>query len=291
MNRLAIFDFDWTIIKPLEGRTHPKDIDDWQWFRKSVPDIIKDFSKSHSIVIRTDQSKNWKNKMIINILNSLDIKYTLIIANNKNEYKPDTKLFTDMYESYDHNNSFYVGDAAGRNTDWSSVDKDFAKKLDIKFYVPEEIFPIEISNKSDLILHKDNKEVIIMIGYPASGKTTIAKQLTEYNYVRINGDLLKTSKKMIVEAKKHIDKSSIIFDATNSSKKKRLDFIEFGKSNKVPIRAFIMRADIDTAMDRNKERSKDTNYISIPNIAYYVYRKNFEEPTLDEGFDEIISIN
>ncbi|KAK9360248.1 polynucleotide kinase 3 phosphatase-domain-containing protein [Lipomyces starkeyi] len=40
----------------------------------------------------------------------------------------------------DRDNSFFVGDAAGRKGDHSTGDKDFAKNLGIKFYTPEEFF-------------------------------------------------------------------------------------------------------------------------------------------------------
>ena len=37
------------------------------------------------------------------------------------------------------------------------------------------------------------------------------------------------------------------------------------------------------SMFRNNKRHK-----IIPKITYYVYRKRYEEPTMDEGFNEII---
>ncbi|KAK9365479.1 polynucleotide kinase 3 phosphatase-domain-containing protein [Lipomyces kononenkoae] len=40
----------------------------------------------------------------------------------------------------DPENSFFVGDAAGRKGDHSAVDKQFAKNLGIKFYTPEQFF-------------------------------------------------------------------------------------------------------------------------------------------------------
>jgi hypothetical protein len=37
----AIFDFDWTIVKPKDARRFPKDKDDWQWLRPSVCAVVK----------------------------------------------------------------------------------------------------------------------------------------------------------------------------------------------------------------------------------------------------------
>ena len=36
MNSLAIFDVDWTIIKPKNGRTFPANRYDWQWLNENV---------------------------------------------------------------------------------------------------------------------------------------------------------------------------------------------------------------------------------------------------------------
>ena len=53
IDKLAIFDFDGTIVKPKEARPFPKDADDWQYTRPSVPKIIQKYSKSKQIVIVT----------------------------------------------------------------------------------------------------------------------------------------------------------------------------------------------------------------------------------------------
>ena len=127
-----------------------------------------------------------------------------------------------------------------------------------------------------------------MIGYPASGKTTIAKNLFEKKgYIRIDGDTLKTTNKMLKEAEKYISTNSIIFDATNGTKEKRKIFINFAKSKEIPVRCIWKTTSIDKAMEQNKERAKNGGP-KIPDIAFYVYRKKFQEPTSDEC--EIIKI-
>lgn len=44
--------------------------------------------------------------------------------------------------SIDMDQSFYVGDAAGREKDHSDVDIKFAQAIGLKFYVPEEYFKV-----------------------------------------------------------------------------------------------------------------------------------------------------
>lgn len=44
---IAAFDFDWTIVKPKESRTFPKDILDWEWLRENVKENLKKISVTH----------------------------------------------------------------------------------------------------------------------------------------------------------------------------------------------------------------------------------------------------
>ena len=289
---LAIFDVDWTIIKPKNGNTFPKNREDWQWLRDSVPKILKKYNREKfRIVFLTDQSKPWKIDMIKDVIKELNIPIICLIALNKELYKPNPNVFLETFQNkYDKNNSFYVGDAAGREGDWSDKDKITASKLEVKFYTPEEIFPLPKQKKliKQQKLAKKEKEVVIMIGYPGSGKTTIIKNHFETNgYVRIDGDSLKTPIKMIKEAEKHISNKSVIFDATNGTKEKREYFINFAKSKGLPVRCIWNTTSIEKSMEQNKERAKNGGP-NIPAIAFYTYRKNFKEPTIDEC--EIVKI-
>lgn len=55
-----------------------------------------------------------------------------------------------------------MGDALGREDDWSDVDKQFAENI--------------------------NKEIIVMVGYPRIGKTTISENFNKDKYVVISDD-------------------------------------------------------------------------------------------------------
>jgi predicted kinase len=130
----------------------------------------------------------------------------------------------------------------------------------------------------------DKQEIIVLVGYPGSGKTTIANTFDTKRYVIINGDLLKNSKNK--KLKKYIkDNYSVIFDATNPSIEKRKEYIDFAKSKNIPIRCINLETDITTAMFRNNKRDK-----VIPKITYYVFRKKYIKPTIEEGFYNVINI-
>jgi len=292
-NKIIIFDFDWTIVKPKEGRIFPIDINDWQWLRKSVPnEIRKYYKKQYRIAFLTDQTKLWKIDMIKNVIKELNIPILCLIAMKKESHKPNpTFLLENLKNNYDLSKSFLVGDAAGRKDDWSDNDKKLAQTVGLKFYTPEEIFKFDKEKQNILDLNhlvKKEKEVIIMIGYPASGKSTLAKTIFEPNgYKIIDGDALKTPTKMIKEANKYIKNNSIVFDATNGTRERRQFFINFAKLNNLKVRCVWKTTTIDKSMEQNKQREMEGKP-KIPNIVFYVYKKKFEEPINDEC--EIIKV-
>lgn len=42
--KIAMFDYDWTIVKPITNGTFSKDVNDWMWITPKVPNVIIDSS-------------------------------------------------------------------------------------------------------------------------------------------------------------------------------------------------------------------------------------------------------
>lgn len=284
---MAAFDYDWTVVCPKEGRILPKNIEDWEWL---YPDIIKKIKKysemDYMVVFFTNQSKPWKYDQIKIVLNLLEIPLFIVIATNREEYKPNINLFKDLVKEFEINktDSFFVGDALGRKGDHSNCDKVFAENIGITCYSPEKFF---VDKKPvfeiPYIQLSETPEIIIMMGYPGSGKTTIANNICKSSkYVHIFGDKYKTSSKMKKAAIEYInEQKSIIFDATNSSKSKRKEYVDFAKKYGYNVRCIHVNASLDVSYKRNKLRSNEKQ---VPKIAYSVYKKYYEEPDESEGF-------
>jgi bifunctional polynucleotide phosphatase/kinase len=126
-------------------------------------------------------------------------------------------------------------------------------------------------------------EIVIMMGFPGSGKSSVAKQLcSNDNYIHIEGDVYKTPGKMIKKAFEFIQqKKSVVFDATNSSIKKRAAYVTFAKTHGYVVRCVHVTTPLDLAYKRNKMRNLENQ---VPLIAYLVFKKHYEEPTEEEGF-------
>jgi len=127
------------------------------------------------------------------------------------------------------------------------------------------------------------REVIIMVGYPGSGKSTIAREL---DATIISGDVLKTSAKMIKAAEEALrsdSEQSIVFDATNATRAKRAEYASFARRYNRSVRCIHVATPIEVSMERNRGREKP-----VPNIALYLYRKKFEVPVEEEGMNVLI---
>ena len=291
--KIAGFDYDWTIVNPKGGKTFPSSIEDWEWFSEEVPGRIKDYhDKGFMIVIFTNQTKLWKLDQIKLVCGTLNIPMFVCVAMIKEEHKPNTIMFDKLLKDnvYNKEESFFVGDALGRKSDFSDSDKIFAENLGLKYLSPESIF----MNESFVVpivpivpvVDESNggKEIIIMVGYPGSGKTSIANKICESGkYVLIKGDDFKSNTpKMIKSCMVHTPhERSIVFDATNSSIKKRKLFIDFAMRFGYSVRCVHVNVSLSDSYKRNKCRQDKKQ---VPKIAYSVYKKHFEEPLEEEGF-------
>lgn len=293
--KMAAFDYDWTLVCPKDGKTFPTNVDDWEWLHSSVPDKLKKYhDDGYMIVVFTNQSKQWKHEQINYVMKTLNIPAFIVIATDKLEYKPNRISFDALdtlicNNAIDLKQSFFVGDALGRKTDFSDSDKVFAQNIGVAIYAPEEIFGVVYDNFTipDIPLSEE-PEIIIMMGYPGSGKSTIAKEICKKNakYICIEGDVYKTSAKMIKASIEHMKlKKSIVFDATNSSSKKRKEYIDHALKYRYSVKCIHVSSSLDVSYKRNLLRPSEKQ---VPKIAYSVYKKHFESPDENEGFQLVV---
>ena len=259
--KMAAFDYDWTLVSPKNGKTFPSNIDDWEWLYPTIPEKIKNYyDDGFMIVIFTNQSKNWKHDQIKLVASSLDIPIFIVVATEKCDYKPNPTLFNLFIKSnkIKKDKSFFIGDAIGRTSDFSDSDKVFAENIGIPCYCPEQVFHTKTEIiEIPIIPLSDEKQIIIMMGYPSSGKSTIVQNICKNeSFVYIACDIYKTSTKMIKASLLYIsDNKSIGFDATNSSSKKRNEYIELGKKYNYKVVCIHVSTPLEIAYKRNKLRN------------------------------------
>lgn len=320
LNKLAGFDLDGTIIKPKSGAKFPKDHTDWTFLYDNTISKIKKLTKEgFCILIITNQSllskkgesnENEFKLKINNIVKELNVEVKILCSTGKNKYRKPSPIFyydfiPEKIRQSLSNDSFYCGDAAGRIHDFAATDFKFALNCMLNFYTPEQLFlnetqilpKIEYPNihkikQLNFTFTPKDKEMIIMIGFQASGKSYISNLISEkYNYVIINNDTLKTNKKRIDLLNISFENNkSIIIDNTNPDKKTRKEYIDLAKKNNYSLRCIYMTTSMDISKHNNYYRMIKGGLL-IPDIAYNIFNKKLEEPLLNEGFTEIIKLN
>lgn len=233
-----------------------------------------------------------------------------VLSNFKNDNVP-----------IDLESSYYVGDAAGRpenkilkkKKDHSSVDRLLALNLTIQFYTPEEHFlkskpekwiQPEFNPKSvagNLLIEPANcklisneLEVIVMVGVQGSGKTVFCQDnLEPAGYEMISRDVIGTWQKCVERLSECLKAGKkAVIDNTNGSKEMRQRYINAARKFNVKCRCFIMTTSWKHAQHNIAFRELiDSKHSKINQMVLNTYKKNFEEPTLDEGFSEIVRVN
>lgn len=245
--KIAAFDLDDTLTKPKKGGSRfVRNATSHMWWDPSVPSRLKQlYDEGYTVVVFTNQMsislkdnskslqkdslslKNFKDQVTF-FLRQLEFPVALYAATAGDNYrKPRTGMWNELKtdleldtgEDIDLDNSFYVGDAAGREKtdkrlkDHATSDRDLAANLGIKFQTPEEFFlgmatePYDHPFEPKLFLEsalscskpqapfkkQNEQEIVICCGSPGSGKSSFFwRVLQPQGYERVNQDILKT---------------------------------------------------------------------------------------------------
>lgn len=256
--------------------------------------LIKDLGTPIKIVFFLAAKEDWNRKPSPGM-------WSLFIQHYNNKVVPDDAMF--------------IGDAAGRPNDFACSDRKFARNIPgLKFQTPEQFFqnaepedfewggfdpqsvlkfppPPPTTNTG---IPSKTPELLICVGYPGAGKSTwfTTSGCETAGYIRVNQDQLKTPsqcKKLCKDSLK--DGKSVYLDNTNVSEKTRKVYIDIAKELKVPVRCILFTASIELCKHLNKCRGYLNHTPSVvPHIAYNVAQKSYVEPSVKEGFTEIIQV-
>jgi len=217
---IAGFDIDGTIIKTKSGKKFPINENDWKFLYNNIKTKIEEIPNDYSIIFITNQSKLYSklgfneefyNQIKIkyeNILKEINRDITIFITAGSNSIyrKPYIKIFEDYIKEYDKEKSYYVGDAAGREKDFSDSDRNFAYNLGIKFYIPEQFF---LNQYEDIDFIKyNNKELIDVNNFINKNNIIVSVQFKDNPKIIKNN--LKNEDELINFICKNKDKQEVL---------------------------------------------------------------------------------
>ena len=142
---------------------------------------------------------------------------------------------------------------------------------------------------------------IMLIGLPASGKSTYARSKANDNVIVLssdeireqlsNGEYNKKINRQVFSTMNDLtikylnEGKDVIYDATNLNIKDRkgiLDRVKLEAQNTY-FKAVFFDVDFDTCLKRNDARTEN----KVPYQYMLFYRNKIQKPTEEEGFDEI----
>ncbi|XP_074927376.1 bifunctional polynucleotide phosphatase/kinase [Chelonoidis abingdonii] len=129
---------------------------------------------------------------------------------------------------------------------------------------------------------------------PPAGKSTFLKsQLVPAGYAYANRDTLGSWQKCValVAAALRQGKSAAV-DNTNPDPESRRRYIECAQDAGVPCRCFLFTATLEQAKHNNRFRDLTASgHVSVTDVVLNSYKSKFVEPSLSEGFAQILRVH
>ena len=151
-------------------------------------------------------------------------------------------------------------------------------------------------------------ELVLVGGMPAGGKTTVTKRFVDNGYVRLNRDTVGGKVDDLIPSMLSAVRSgkNVVMDNLYATKTSRAAAVKAAKDAGAAVNFILMDTSLEDAqfnaccrmMDRcgkilHPDDHKKAPFKDDPNLfpvaVLYKYRKEFEKPTVAEGFDSVKS--
>lgn len=150
---------------------------------------------------------------------------------------------------------------------------------------------------ADLLSFLNQPRFILLMGLPASGKSTIAEQLDAAGFVRLNADAIR--KELYGDEAEQGDpkkvwgilmsrlgtalskRQRIVLDLTNMTRSNRRPLIRKAVKKGVPVDLFLLDVPLAVCLERNKRRTRVVPEVVLRGMARGFKRSGL--PRADEG--------
>ena len=137
-------------------------------------------------------------------------------------------------------------------------------------------------------------DIVILIGLPASGKSTFYRTHFASTHELISKDLLRRSKAKNKEQQQVErveaalrENRSVVVDNTNPTPQDRQSLVALGHQYGAEVTAYYFEPDTKSSRQRNQQR---TGKERIPDAAIYITASKLILPDYSEGFDRLYAV-
>jgi predicted kinase len=132
-------------------------------------------------------------------------------------------------------------------------------------------------------------EVVVLVGIPASGKSTWYRTHLAATHVHVSKDLMPNTKRRDDRQERLIREAlfsgrSVAVDNTNPTPEVRAPLLALGRSFGARVVAIFFESKVREAVERNRRREGKAR---IPDVAIFAVARRLVPPTVAEGFDEV----
>jgi DNA 3'-phosphatase len=279
--RLALFDLDWTLIRPIKGAIFFPGVP-YAWLPNRLPTLLRIAQTGHSIGIITNQNAGGQDvherltsvmRTIDDYLSTANTTPVFLFAAFSDPPFRKPEIGWKPYLHFD-DHSYFVGDATGESGAWSDMDRVFAERMGLPFFAPDKVFshtiPPEIVSQENIL--------ILLMGSPGSGKTTLSKKLVPFGWTVISSDDYKSSRakiKSVLAKSLSTPNQRVIIDATNPTRDGRREYLQIGLERGY---SCVIIHHLNAGDFRNTLREKP-----VPKVAELTYWKRLEHPSVEDG--------
>jgi bifunctional polynucleotide phosphatase/kinase len=321
-SKIIIFDLKSLLFQTKSRQNYPNDFNDWELKNESSHAQLKSFLMEGFRLVVFTNDKHFSRegeKCYEFLLSYLKLPLLLLISKEDDTFAiPCTEMW-EFFKSHlnDQVSINYSESKLILSPEVSKTENYYKFALNIGFSIVSPDFSLDnfpsnprltYSNKdikrrgsvfkneeTQSSISMENQEVIVFVGPPGAGKSTFWKNhLSQYTW--INCDKMRTKRKCLENLEKSLrSKKSCVIDNQNSTAALRLEYLTVALKYSVNVRCFVFLPHRDFALHLDKLRkiNKARKHLSgyVGQVAVKKFYRDFEYPTLEEGFQEIKEID
>ncbi|MCU1279189.1 MAG: hypothetical protein JWM53_2735 [bacterium] len=130
-------------------------------------------------------------------------------------------------------------------------------------------------------------ELVVLVGLPASGKSTFHRERFAATHELVSKDLMPHSQRRGARQRELIASAlargrSVVVDNTNTRRADRAELVALARAAGAATVLYHFTAPVGECLARNRQREGKAR---VPDVALFAANKRLEPPADDEGFD------